>query len=145
MVFTTRDGVSYIRGTNVRGRDGPRGDPSGPLVLPPRLRREPDGGRLWRRHANRLRPDAPRWREALRRREDLARARRRHAGGRVPRAAPGPSLPGLRADVIVVIRRRRNGAFGVRGPRLRRAPRGPGCRLPQTTDAQAAGRESPRP
>src|SRR2546427_6203297 len=95
MVFTTRDGGSYIRGTNVRGRDGPRGDPAGPLVLPPRLRREPDGGRLWRRHANRLRPDAPRWREALRRREDVARARRRHAGGCPPPAASWPFPPGL--------------------------------------------------
>src|SRR2546427_5747116 len=118
MVFTTRDGVSYIRGTNVRGRDGPRGDPAGPLVLPPRLRREPDGGRLWRRHANRLRPDAPRWREALRRREDLARARRCHAGGRVTRAPAGPSLPGPRADVTAAIQRSPHGTFGVPCPRL---------------------------
>src|SRR5437867_3926818 len=83
---------------------------------------EREGGRLWRRHANRLRPDVARWREALRRREDLARARRRYAGGRAPRAAPDPSLPGLRAGLVVVIRRRQNGVFGVRGPRLRRAP-----------------------
>src|SRR2546428_10997210 len=35
------------------GRDGPRGGPAGLVVLPPRLRREPDGGRL-------RRGDAPR-------------------------------------------------------------------------------------
>src|SRR3989454_12751754 len=145
MVFTTRDGVSYIRGTNVRGRDGPRGDPAGPLVLPPRLRREPDGGRLWRRHANRLRPDAPRWREALRRREDVARARRRHAGGWPPRGAPCPSLPGLPAGGIVGLWRRPDGGFGGRGARPRRPPRGPWGRPPPTTGSQTPGRESPRP
>src|SRR2546425_5867715 len=106
MVFNTRDGVGYTRGTTVRGRDGPRGDPAGPLVLPPRLRREPDGGRLWRRHANRLRPDAPRWREALRRREDVARARRRHAGGWLPLASPAPSPPSPSPHLIMVISRR---------------------------------------
>src|SRR3989442_5357576 len=105
MVLKPRDGVSYIGGTNVRGGDGLGGVPEGPLVLPPRLRREPDGGRLWRRHANRLRPDAPRWREALRRREDLARARRRYAGGRVPPGGPCPFPPCLPPAVIVGIRR----------------------------------------
>src|SRR3989475_1856487 len=54
------------------GRDGPRGDPAGLVVLPPRLRREPDGGRLRRGGAHRFLPNPPGSRAALRRPGDRA-------------------------------------------------------------------------
>src|SRR3989454_8081507 len=127
------------------GRDGPRGDSAGLVVLPPRLRREPDGGRLRRGDAHRLWPNPRGSRAALRRREDVAGPRGRHVVGGVPGSALDRTVQPLRAEFHVVVRTGRRGVRGLRGPGLRRAPRGPrGC-VPQATDAQAPWCEGPRP
>src|SRR3989440_8566703 len=83
------------------GRDGPRGDPAGLVVLPPRLRREPDGGRLRRGDAHRFWPNPPGSRAGLRRRGDVAGAPGGGAWGggfwvvffAVPHTPPGASSP----------------------------------------------------
>src|SRR5216117_1189031 len=62
------------------GSGGPRGDPPGPVVLPPRVHREPDGGRLRRRPADRPGPEPFRWAAALWGRQDMARSGRRYPG-----------------------------------------------------------------
>src|SRR3989442_11780561 len=76
--------------------DGPRGDPAGLVVLPARLRGEPDGGRLWRGHADRFWSDPPGSRAALRRREDVAGPLGGVLFRRVPWILLLPSLPPLR-------------------------------------------------
>src|SRR6266540_4000092 len=140
-----RHGITYIRRRPFRGPDGPRGDPASPLVLPPRVRREPPGRRLRRRHPDRLRADAARSRETLRRREDVARPRRRGAVGRVPGPPPLRAVQRPRVGFLVVVRTVSGGVRGVRPPRRRRAARRPRGRLRETTTTSAARREGARP
>src|SRR2546422_5971631 len=82
--------------------DGPRGDPAGLVVLPARLRGEPDGGRLWRGHADRFWSDPPGSRAALRRREDVAGARGGDPFGRGSGGSLDPAVPTLRTEFAVV-------------------------------------------
>src|SRR5205809_7671630 len=83
------------------GSGGPRGDPPGPVVLPPRLHREPDGGRLRRRPANRPGPEPFRWAADLWGRQDVARSGRRNPARGVlgapppPAVRPPPPVPGV--------------------------------------------------
>src|SRR5439155_14670038 len=139
------EGLPISGSRTYAGRNGPRGDPAGLVVLPPRVRREPDGGRLRRGPAYRLWPNARGSRAALRRCQDVAGPRRRHVVGGVPGSALDRTVQPLRAEFPVVVRTGRRGVRGVRGPGLRRAPRGPcGC-VPQAANAQAPRCESPRP
>src|SRR5438046_10210263 len=86
------------------GSGGPRGNPPGPVVLPPRVHREPDGGRLRPRPADRPGQEPLRWAAALSARQDVSRAGRRYPGrgacGRPPVAAVRPP----RAVLVVVLR-----------------------------------------
>src|SRR5437773_707468 len=75
------------------GSGGPRGDPPGPVVLPPRLHREPDGGRLRRRPADRPGPEPFRWAADLWGRQDVARSGRRYPGRGDSGAPPEPRDP----------------------------------------------------
>src|SRR3989442_13156364 len=127
------------------GRDGPRADSAGFVFLPPGVRGEPDGGRLWGRHAGGLRPDPPGRRGALRRWEDLARPRGWHRVRGVPGFAPDRANQPLRTELHVVVRIVRGRIRGLRGPRLRRAPGGPHRGVRQATDAQAPRCKSPCP
>src|SRR5213594_1291901 len=113
------------------------------MVLPPRVRREPDGRRVRRRDADGLRPNLPGRRAALRRWEDLARPRGWHRVRGVPGFAPDSANQPLRTEFHVVVRIIRGGTRGLRGPRHRRAPGGPNRRVPQTADAQAPRCKSP--
>src|SRR5256886_8212543 len=83
------------------GSGGPRGDPPGPVVLPPRLHREPDGRRLRRRFPDRRRPEPVRWSADLRGRQDVARPDRRYLFPRGPWAFPLP--PPLPARVVLLL------------------------------------------
>src|SRR3989442_1969485 len=82
--------------------DGPRGDPAGLVVLPARLRGEPDGGRLWRGHADRFWSDPPGSRAALRRREDVAGAPGRPVVGGRPGGPPEPAAAPLPPRIHLV-------------------------------------------
>src|SRR3989441_379422 len=138
-------GLPICSARTYAGRDGPRGDPAGLMVLPPRVRREPDGRRVRRRDANGLRPNPPGRRSALRRWEDLWRPRGWHRVRGVPGFAPDSANQPLRTEFHVVVRIIRGGTRGLRGPRHRRAPGGPNRGVPQTADAQAPRCKSPRP
>src|SRR2546428_1238837 len=138
-------GLPICSARTYAGRDGPRGDPAGLVVLPPRVRREPDGRRVRRRDADGLRPNLPGRRAALRRWEDLARPRGWHRVRGVPGFAPDRANQPLRTEFHVVVRIVRGGTRGLRGPRHRRAPGGPNRGVPQTADAQAPRCKSPRP
>src|SRR5437773_12449929 len=86
------------------GSGGPRGDPPGPVVLPPRVHREPDGGRLRRRPADRPGPEPFRWTADLWGRQDVARSGRRYLGRVDSGASPIPAVPPFRAFLVVVFR-----------------------------------------
>src|SRR5205809_1338364 len=123
------------------GSGGPRGDPPGPVVLPPRVHREPDGGRLRRRPADRPGPEPFRWAAALWGRQDMARSGRRYPG----RGDSGtPSIPAVRpprAVLVVVLRSSGGGVRRLRRPLFGCPPRRPRRRVRETTPASAAGRE----
>src|SRR5712691_2026654 len=95
-------------------RDGPGGDPAGLVVLPPRVRGEPDGGRVRRRHADGLRPNPPGWRAPLRRWEDLARPCGWHGVRGVLGIPSIRTVQPRRAEFNVVIRIVRRGTCGLR-------------------------------
>src|SRR5207302_6929178 len=129
------------------GSSGPRGDPPGPVVLPPRLHREPDGGRLRRRPADRPGPEPFRWTADLRGRQDVARSGRRYPGRGDSGAPPIPAVRPPRAVLVVVLGSSVGGVRRLRRPRLGSPPRRPRRRVRETADAPAAGRQSlgPRP
>src|SRR5207245_5002777 len=97
-------GLSISGSRTYAGRDGPRGDPAGLVVLPARLRGEPDGGRVRRGHADRLWPNTRGSRAALRRREDVAGACGRHVVGGVPGFPLDRAVQPLRTEFLVVVR-----------------------------------------
>src|SRR2546422_7379139 len=101
--------------------DGPRGDPAGLVVLPARLRGEPDGGRLWRGHADRFWSDPPGSRAALRRREDVAGPRGGHVFGGGSGVSLDRAVRPLLPEFDVVVRVVWRGIPGLPGPRLPRA------------------------
>src|SRR5437016_7006553 len=127
------------------GFGGPRGEPPGPVVLPPRVRGEPDGGPLRRRSLDRLRTEALGRRAALRGRQDVARPYRRHDLRRDPRRIAVPAVSAPRPFVLVVFRLSRNRPHRFGRPGLRRPPRRPRRCVPQAADASAARREGVRP
>src|SRR5437867_13439005 len=97
------------------GSGGPRGDPPGPVVLPSRLHREPDGGRLRRRPADRPGPEPFRWTANLWGRQDVATSGRRSPRRGDSGAPPMPAVRPPRAVLVVVLR-----SSGGGGPHLRR-------------------------
>src|SRR5437773_6476349 len=129
------------------GSGGPRGDPPGPVVLPPRLHREPDGGRLRRRPADRPGPESFRWAADLWGRQDVARSGRRYPGRSDSGAPPIPAVRPPRAVLLVVLRSSGGGVRRLRRPRVGSPPRRPRRRARGTSDTSAARRESlgPRP
>src|SRR5439155_1845683 len=127
------------------GSGGPRGDPPGPLVLPSRVHREPDGGRLRRRPADRSGPEPFRWTADLWGRQDVARSGRRYPGRGDSGAPPIPAVRPPRAVLVMVLRSSGGGVRRLRRPRLGSPPRRPRRRVRETSDASAAGREGVSP
>src|SRR5439155_1671035 len=84
------------------GSGGPRGDPPGPVVLPPRLHREPDGGRLRRRPVDRPGPEPFGWTADLWGRQDVARSGRWYPGRGDSGASPIPAVRPPRAVLVVI-------------------------------------------
>src|SRR5437773_12175116 len=129
------------------GSGGPRGDPPGPVVLPPRVHREPDGGRVPRGPADRPGPEPFRWAAALWGRQDMARSGRRYPGRGDSGTPPIPAVRPPRAVLVVVLRSSGGGVRRLRRPLFGCPPRRPRRRVRDTSDASAAGRDSlgPRP
>src|SRR5437667_10071743 len=86
------------------GSGGPRGDPPGPVVLPSRLHREPDGGRLRRRPADRPGPEPFRWAADLCGRQDVAGSGRRYLRRGAAGTPPIPVVRLPRTVRVVVLR-----------------------------------------
>src|SRR6267378_7880463 len=126
--------------------DGPRGrSPRGRprvLVSPPRVRGEPDGGRVRRGDPDGLRTHPAGRPPAPRGREDVAGVRGRD---RV-RVRPGPRPPEHREprEPPSLLRRVARRPRDLRPPPVRGPPRGPPRRIHQASTRARAGREGPR-